>query len=376
MTLPDVKKARIKAGMRVIVRAELNVPIENEIVVNDFRLARVRETVSYLHEQGARIVLLGHRGSDGSKTLRPVHEYFKKSLPIRFFDGPLEEARAEEEKLSEGEILLLENIRREKGELTNDAGFARALASLGEVYVNDAFSVSHRSHASIVGLPALLPSYAGIQFLREIEELSKALTPLRPALLILGGAKFETKLPLIQKYLDRYDRVFVAGALANDFFRAKGFPIGQSLVSELSIPPEVLENGKLLLPVDMSVQSPSGVSIKRPEEIAEGDMMVDIGPETSLILQGEVDKARFVLWNGPLGAYEEGYSATTEALAKVIASSEAASIVGGGDTIGAIGSLGLEEKFTFLSTGGGAMLEFLEKETLPGIEALKQAKTS
>jgi phosphoglycerate kinase len=267
---------------------------------------------------------------------------------------------------------LLENLRFDEGEKKNDPKFAKALASLGDIYVNDAFSVSHRSHASVVGIPALLPSYAGFQLEREVTNLSKAFSPSHPFLFILGGAKFDTKLPLLSKFIKIADWVFVGGALATDIFKAKGYEVGKSFVSEGDFGlDEYKDNQNLLLPIDLVNQDKK---IVKPENFGKEDSSMDCGPETITMLKEKINSAKMILWNGPLGVYEKGFRDGTLGLAKAIADNHGRgliSLVGGGDTVAAIAENNDDDKFTFVSTAGGAMLDFLANGTLPGIDVLQ-----
>jgi phosphoglycerate kinase len=273
--------------------------------------------------------------------------------------------------MKNGDCVLLENLRFDDGEKKNDPKFAQALASLGDIYVNDAFSVCHRSHASVVGVPKLMPSYAGFQLEKEVANLSKAFSPSHPFLFILGGAKFETKLPLIEKFIEIADHVFVGGALATDFFKIKGYEIGTSLVSEGDFGLEkYVNNPKLLIPIDVKTKDGE---IKMADALSKTDAIMDCGPGTIDSLSDKVKNAKLILWNGPLGVYEQGYKDSTLSLARLIANNHdrgVESLVGGGDTIAAIAENNDEGRFSFVSTGGGAMLDFLAKGTLPGIEVL------
>lgn len=272
---------------------------------------------------------------------------------------------------------MLENLRRNAGETKNDIKFARKLAELGDVYVEDSFDVCHREHASVVSLPKLLAPYAGLQVIREVSVLTKALAPAKPALAIIGGAKFATKEPVLTSLLKSYDRVFVGGALANDFMRISGKTTGKSLVSsdvdELEIR-KLLNNPKLMLPLD-EVAAPEGASrntgkVYGLNNIPQTYLIYDDGPKTISALANVVANAKTVLWNGPLGLYERGFTDSTLGLARAIGESQAYSILGGGDTVAAIEELGLAHRFSFISTGGGAMLDFLARGTLPGLAVL------
>jgi phosphoglycerate kinase len=371
--MKKIQEAKNLKGKRVFLRSTLNVPVKDGKVINDFRLKNSLKTINFLRESGAKVILAGHIGRN-SMSLLPVFEYFKEYFPISFAGEVLgEETKSLVENMNDGDVVLLENLRKHKGETTNDDEFARELASLADIYVNDAFSVSHREHASIVGLPTYLDSFAGILLQEEIKELSEALEPSSPALCILGGAKFSTKEPLIKKMLEMYDKVFVSGALAHDFFKSKGFNIGKSLSSDTGVDIEELaKSEKIMIPVDVTVQNKDGIFIKKPSEVGDGDNIKDAGPATVELLSKLVQDFKFVLWNGPMGEYEKGFIKPTEDLAQALSESPAKTLIGGGDTIAAIEHLGLEDKFDFISTGGGAMLKFLLNGTLVGIEALKK----
>ena len=374
LPLPSIDSLGDVRGKCVLLRASLNVPVKDGKVVSAFRLMGVLPTLTYLKERGARVILLGHIGREKDESLKPVFDALTNEVPLKAL-VPLTKADmdAATRGLTDGEVLMLENVRGDEGEETNNAAFSQLLASVADLYVNDAFADSHRAHASIVGIPKLLPSCFGQTFIKEYEALKKAMLPMAPALLILGGAKFETKLPLIEKYAAVYDHVFVGGALANDMFKAKGYEVGTSLVSkgELSLT-TLLRNEKILLPIDVTVQGPEGVRIAAPEDVQEDESMLDVGPATIAMLHAYTKEAETILWNGPLGNYEAGFSAYTEACARLVGESDAYSVIGGGDTIATIESLGLSDQFGFLSTAGGAMLTFLESGTLPGIEAITQ----
>lgn len=373
-----VRDIPVLEDIPVLVRAALNVPIKEGKVAGDFRLRRALATVEYLRTRHARVVLIGHIGDKGTESLAPVYEALKRYIPNIVF-CPVTigaEARAAVRDLPPGGVVLMENLRRHVGEKENDATFARALAELGDVFVQDSFDVCHRPHASVVGIATYLSTYAGLLVEEEVRELSEALSPEHPALAVVGGAKFSTKEPVLRKLLAAYDRVYVGGALANDFMQAARRPVGKSLVSgadryELM---ELMGNGKLALPLDYVV-APAGGTREQGrhaeiQDVAPEEAILDNGPKTIEMLKERAKNAKVVLWNGPLGNYENGFTEGTEALARVIAASPARSIVGGGDTVAAIEKLGLSEQFSFISTGGGAMLEFLSQGTLPGLSVI------
>jgi phosphoglycerate kinase len=355
----SVRDIQLFENIPILVRAALNVPVENGRVVNDYRLRRALPTIRYLSERGAKVILISHIGEKGTETLEPVARALGALIHgVSFFGETVgERTRSAVRSLSPGNILVLENLRRNKGEAANDPAFARELVTLADIFVEDSFDTCHRAHASIIGVPSFLPSYAGLLLEEEVRELSRARSPKHPALAVIGGAKFGTKKAVLAALLATYDHVFVGGALANDFLKASGQEVGKSLVSnddERGVR-ELLANPKLVLPID---------------SIIRNDMILDHGPRTSALLTGIAERARTILWNGPLGNYENGFVDATEDFARAVAHSGAHSIVGGGDTIAAIENLGLLPRFSFVSTGGGAMLDFLVQGTLPGIEAL------
>lgn len=370
--LPQLKDVGDLRGKRVLLRAALDVPIEDGAVTNTFRLNSVMSTINFLVHQGAKVILMGHIGRDPEETLLPVYRHFLKMFDITFtYDIAGEETKECIEKMKDGQVVLLENLRQDPGERANDAEFAKALADLGDIYVTNAFSVAHRAHASIVGVPKHLPSYAGLNFTHEYEELSKAMRPLTPSLFMLGGAKFDTKLPLVEKYVELYDHVFVGGALANDFFKAMGFEVGASLVSEVDLSDSpLLNNKKILLPIDVIVQKGDEAYVTSPDDVAPAEIILDAGPETVAMLAPFIEEAKTILWNGPLGNYEGGYDEATLDVARKVAAGSAYSIIGGGDTVTALEDLDLQDRVSFISTAGGAMLAFLSAGTLPGIDAL------
>lgn len=361
-----VRDITLLENIPVLVRAALNVPVVNGRVVNDYRLRRAVPTIRYLSGRAARVVLIGHiegsglpAGRQGTETLEPVARALGRLIPgVSFFGETIgARARGAVRALSSGNVLVLENLRRHKGETANDLPFARELAELADVFVEDSFDTCHRAHASIIGVPKLLPSYAGLLLEEEVRELSRALSPEHPSLAVIGGAKFSTKKAVLAALLAAYDHVFVGGALANDFLRAAGQEVGKSLVSndDEATVKELLANPKLVLPID---------------SVIVNEKILDHGPATSALLANLARSAKTILWNGPLGNYENGFAEATNAFARAAAAARAYSVVGGGDTIAAIEELGLLPRFSFVSTGGGAMLDFLAGGTLPGIEAL------
>jgi phosphoglycerate kinase len=370
-TLTDIPNLK---GVKVLLRADFNVPIKNGAVTDDFRIKAALPTIEFLRSRGARLIIASHiEVLEGEKaTLAPVADVLKTlGVDVTFITDHTKMGAAAR-ALTDGQCLLLENLRTWEGEKKNDPVFAQRLAALADIYVNDAFPVSHREHASIVGVPKLITGYAGLQVQKEIEHLSKAFKPSHPFLFILGGAKFETKMPLIEKFSGLADAMFIGGAIANDFYKAKGYEVGTSALShgDFDVKP-LLSNPKIILPIDVVNQDHV---TKAANAAAPTDNILDVGPASIQALAEKITAAKFILWNGTLGYCEVGFPEATNTLARMIADATAkgtTSIVGGGDTVAALGEIGLEDAFSFVSTAGGAMLDFLAKGTLPGIEALK-----
>ena len=374
MALRSIRDVGDLRGKRILVRTDFNVPIIHSKVADDYRIRKSFSTINFLKAGGAKVILISHIES-GEKTLLPVSNYLKSKYPeiilIPYHGDPKEYI----EKMHDGEVILLENLRLHVDEVANNEDFAQEFASLADVYVNDAFSVSHRNHASIVSIPRFLPSFTGLLFDDELKHLSECHEPPHPFLFILGGAKFDTKVPLIVKFLSIANQVVVSGALANNLIRAKGYSIGESLIADGDHgEKQILENSRLVIPEEVTVKNNEGVFVKKINAIGSRDKISDAGPATVAKIRELIKNAKFILWNGPLGNYEEGFTGPTLEVAKAIAESGVRSVVGGGDTLAAIAELGLENKFSFVSTGGGAMLDYLANETLPGIEALKNGK--
>lgn len=371
--LPSIDDAGPLRGRRILLRASLNAPIKDGVVTERFRIEQAVPAIKYLQSKGARVIVIGHIGREEKETLAPVFDVLKELVGAKW-GGFLDiNGASKTHDLSDGDVLLFENLRHDSREADNDDSLAIELAALADIYINDAFSDSHREHSSIVGVPKHLPSYFGPSFIKEYEELYQALDPKSPSIFILGGAKFETKMPLVKKMSQKYDKVFIGGALANDIFKAKGLEIGKSLVSPVSLSGnEILKDPKILAPVDVVIDGPDGRRTVNPEEVTPADKILDAGPATIDILSPYIKSAKSILWNGPLGNFELGFSTATEKLAKLIADSQARSIIGGGDTIASIHGLQIDDKFDFVSTAGGAMLVFLETGTLPAIEAIRK----
>jgi len=378
-----VRDIPVFKNIPILVRAALNVPVVSGNVTNDYRLRRAVPTIEYLATRGARVIVISHMGEQGTETLEPSARALGEIIPQVSFCADTLGARAREaiRTLLPGHVLVLENLRRDAREVANDISFSREVAALGDVFVQDAFDTCHRSHASIIGIPTVLPSYAGLLLEEEISELSRALSPKHPAIAVIGGAKFSTKEPVLTRLLERYDHVFAGGALANDFLSAEGRGVGKSLVSVADAVDvkKLLNNPKLLIPLDSRVVNSTDrdkrdahqhARVAGANEVGPDEVILDHGPGTSALLDSYARDAKTILWNGPLGVYEKGFTDATDAFAQTVAHSGAFSVVGGGDTIAAIEKLGLLPQFSFVSTGGGSMLDFLAQGTLPGIIAL------
>lgn len=374
MDLKKISEVENLQGKTVIVRASCNVPLVEGKVRNSFRLRRALPTLEYLKSKGAKTIVLSHIGREPEETLRPVYEEMNQTLAMKW--GGLvtsPEFMSARESLQEGEILFAENLRQDEREAKNDGEFVTLLAAGADLYVNDAFAEVHRDHASTLGLAKVLPAYAGLALLDEVAGVTKVMSPEKPSLFLLGGAKFKTKMPLVQKYLEIYDQVFVGGALANDVLKARGFNVGQSLVSDISLTDSpILNNEKLIIPIDVVVEGPDGVLVKKPEAVTDEEKIYDMGPESIALLADYIKQASTILWNGPFGNYEAGFIDSTEAIAKEVAVSNNFSVLGGGDTVAAVEKLGLNDQFGFVSIGGGSMLTLLEHGTTPVLDCLRK----
>lgn len=420
-------------GKKVIVRCDFNVQVFEGKIMDDLRVRKTLPTIQFLRDAGARVILISHIESKDGTGLRPICDHINKVYSektgtvtfiedFRAVDGTSESGAVESnanasakeiiDAMKDGDVVLFENLRIDGGEKSNSTEFAELLASYAEVYVNDAFAVSHRAHASVVGLPALFPNarYAGIQLMSELDHLKVTFNAPHPFVFILGGAKFETKLPLIQKFAQA-DSILLGGALLNDILKAKGYNVGKSLVSsgvdtagnKIDFTP-IIENPKLIIPDDVIVSGPVDggtgadavirTSTKLISEVGDEDMIMDVGPSMNTKLAEVIQNAKFILWNGPMGNYEKGFKDQTIEMAKLVTAAcnrpdaPVRAILGGGDTTAAMVELGLEDQSDkgndvsgatnasdagsmFISTGGGAMLEYLLNESLPGVEALR-----
>ena len=386
------------SGKRVLVRVDLNVPMKKGVVTDATRIERAAPTIKELAAKGAKVIVLSHFGRpDGKRvpemTLRPLVEPLEKAVgkPVAFAEdciGPLAEDSVR--NMKPGDVLLLENLRFHKEEEANDAGFIDKLSRLGDVYVNDAFSTAHRAHASTEGLANRLPAVAGRLMQGELEALDKALgNPKRPVCAIVGGAKVSTKLELLGHLVGKVDKLIIGGGMANTFMHAQGINVGKSLCEKdlASMALDILEKAKaakckVLLPVDVMVagefKANAAHLVVDASACPDDQMILDIGPKSIALYRQELADCATVVWNGPLGAFEiKPFDTGTVALALEVArltgTGKLLSVAGGGDTVAALAAAGVEEKFSYVSTAGGAFLEWMEGKTLPGVAALIRA---
>jgi phosphoglycerate kinase len=389
----SVRDAEV-AGKRVLVRVDFNVPLDGGRVADDTRIRAALPTIESLRERGASLVLVSHLGRPKGKVVRelsmkPVGEHLAELLDAPVQQAPAvvgDKVKAMAEGLGSGDVMLLENVRFEPGETEDDPELAEALASLADLYVNDAFGAAHRAHASTAGVAALLPGYAGLLLEREVTELTRVVeSPARPLVVVLGGAKVTDKVGVIDRFLEIADEILIGGAMCFSFFRAQGIATGNSLVEEegVKLAAAALERAessecKLSLPIDLTLGESfdSGTDRRKSDgvEVPDGWMGLDIGPRSAAAYAEAIGAAGTVLWNGPMGAFElEPFAAGTRTVAEAVAAAPGTTVVGGGDSVAALQQFGLADKVDWLSTGGGASLELLEGKKLPGVEALRDA---
>lgn len=388
MTMKSIKQISNLKNKKVLVRVDFNVPIGADGVVDgkeDWRIKATLPTIKYLLKQGAKIILMTHLGRPNGKIvdnlrLGPVQDKLTELLDLPIAKTPNcigETVKDAIKEMRGGEIVLLENLRFHKEEEENDEKFARELACLGDVYINDAFSASHRAHASISAITKFLPSYAGLLLEKEVKILSGAVdNPKRPATVIIGGAKAETKIPVIEYLLDKFDHILVGGVVANVILKAKGIDTGKSLLNGIDLE-EVkklnLGSEKLYIPVDVVICNDRKKTVALTAVGKIGDnRILDIATESANLYSEIISESKTIIWNGPVGMFEnKNFAFGTKEIAKAIIESKGYSIIGGGDTIAALSKFGFLDQVDYISTGGGAMLEFLSGKKLPGLEALQ-----
>ncbi len=382
------------AGKRVLARCDFNVPMKDGVITSEKRIVAALPTIKYLMEQGAKVILCSHMGKpkgepeDAVKfTLAPVAKRLSEHLGVEVVfakDTIGEDAKAKAAALKEGEVLLLENTRFDKREKKNDPEFAKELASMADIFVNDAFGAAHRAHGSTAGVADYLPAVCGYLIQQEIGVMGKALAdPARPFVAILGGAKVSDKIGVINNLIEKVDTLIVGGGMAYTFFKALGHTVGTSLCEDdkVDLAKEMMDKAaakgvKFLIPIDNEVgreydENTEHMTVNS-DDIPDGWMGLDIGPETRKLFSNAIKGAGTVVWNGPMGVSEwKNFAAGTETVATAVADSGAISIIGGGDSAAAIEKLGFADKMTHISTGGGASLEFLEGKELPGIACLE-----
>jgi len=390
-----VRELDLSGGERVLVRVDFNVPLDDDgVVTDDSRIRGALPTIELLRDAGARLILCSHLGRPKDRepetSLAPASERLSELLgaPVeQASDVVGEDARAKADALEPGGVLVLENTRWEPGETENAPELAEKLASLADIYVDDAFGAAHRAHASTAGVADRLPSAVGLLLEREVLTLRQIIeAPQRPLVVILGGAKVSDKIALIDRFLDVADSLLIGGAMCFSFFRAQGKPTGDSLVEEegIDLARKALDKAsggdtaKLLLPTDLVLGDSFAADAERQQlegtDVPDGWMGLDVGPETSDAYEREIAQAGTVFWNGPMGAFEmEPFASGTRAVAQAVAEADGTTVVGGGDSASALAEFGLADRVDHLSTGGGAALELLEGKALPGMDALDDA---
>ncbi len=379
----SIKEFNVK-NKRVLVRVDFDVDTDEQgNIIDDFRIKKCLPTIKYLVEQQAKVILMGHLDRPEGKKVEKLKmnrvqlkllEYLDYSI-VKADDCIGKKIEKWTKKMMPGEILLLENLRFHSGETRNSKSFAKNLAKLGDIYVNESFATCHREHASIVGVTNYLPKAAGLNLQKEIIALDKALkNPERPLTIIIGGAKVKTKIKVINKFLNLADKILIGGALPNTVLAAQGKEVGQSLVDKNAIS-EIkkinLENSKIQMPIDFNLSAGNKNRISSSDDILKNEKIYDIGPKTIALFASQIKQSRTIIFNGPVGVVEEKpFDKGSKEIVQAIIKNNNYSIVGGGDTVSFIRKLKLEDKFNHISTGGGAMLEYIINETLSGIKAL------
>lgn len=387
MTLASIEKAKSLKNKKVLLRVDFNVPMEKGKVKEDYRIKAALPTIDYLLNKGAKVIIIAHLGDPSGKnvpelSMKPVARHLSQLIkkPVTFVSETVGyKADNEVAKMVAGEIIFLENLRFNEGELKNDSKFAKHLAGLADIYVNEAFSVCHRKQASVSAIRKCLPTYFGLELMTEVKNLDRILKPQHPLVVIMGGAKIATKAPIIEKMSLIADQILIGGGLANNFFKYQKLEVGKSLVddgSEIFIKKFYKGkklSAKIILPIDVVVSDRlKKAKIKKVDEVSKSDSIFDIGPDTIALYSSIIKKAETIIWNGPLGKFEErSFKHGTLSIAISVAArstGKAYGLVGGGETVEALKQTKMEEYVDFVSTAGGAMLAYLGGEPMPGLK--------
>ncbi|MDP3837276.1 MAG: phosphoglycerate kinase [bacterium] len=386
MKIKSLKQKKKWQGERVLLRVDFNVPRVGKRISEDFRIKAALPTIEFLQKQGARLIVISHWGDpvnvDPELSTRALARHLQKLLgkPVKFVGATIgKKVEAAVSAMKDGDIIILENLRFESGEKKNDIKFAQALAALADVYVGDAFSVCHREQASVSAVTRYLPAYAGLQLEAELKNLEKIMKPSKPLVMVMGGAKISTKAPIIKKLYPLASQILLGGGLANTFLKYQGYPIGKSLHDKESkkIVAQFYKKGKLMpkiiLPPDVIVCTKQGKSAQRSvKDVKTSDNIFDIGPDSVALFAKYIKKAHTIVWNGPLGKFEDAaYKHGTLAVGAIIAARSTGpsfGLVGGGETIEALKLTKMEEYIDWVSTAGGAMLSYLGGEKMPGLK--------
>lgn len=389
-----VKDIDVK-GKKIIVRCDFNVPLKDGMITDDTRIRAALPTINYLVENGGAVILMSHLGRPDGKaeprySLAPVAKRLAELIDTEVIFAPSDmvvddNVRAKAEALKPGQVMLLENVRFRKEETKNNAEFAEELASLAEIFVNDAFGTAHRAHASTAGIAAYLPAVSGFLIEKEIKFLGNAVeNPKRPFVAIMGGAKVGDKISVIENLLKKVDTLIIGGGMAYTFYKSLGYEIGTSILDEESIElagnllKKAQETGvKMMIPTDVvcgrEFKNDTETLVCESQKMPKDMMGLDIGPATAELYKKEIANAQTVVWNGPMGVFEmENFAKGTYEIAKALSESDAVTVIGGGDSAAAVEQFGLADKMTHISTGGGASLEFLEGKELPGVAVLEE----
>jgi 3-phosphoglycerate kinase len=383
MKLKIISNSKIIRDKTIFLRVDFNEPIKNGKLEDETKILAALPTIRYLLRYRCRIILAAHLGEpDGKKiaklSCKPIAKRLNEILGgdrVKFIDEAVgDKVQKAIKKIEPGEILFLENLRFNAGEVKNDPAFAKQLAAGADIYINEAFSVCHRANASISAIRKFLPSYAGFLLQKEIYHLDKIRKPVKPFVILMGGAKIKTKINLIKNLENKAAKILIGGALANNFFKAMGLQVGKSLFDKESvlIAKKLLKNKKIILPLDVVVGRSNSGEVKLIDEVGKNDVILDIGPQTIMLFSSIIKQAKTIVWNGPLGAFEQPhFRHGTVAIGQVVAArsrGKTYGVVGGGETLEALKMTKMERYVDWISTGGGAMLAYLGGERMPGLE--------